>query len=104
MRVQGDVFVVRVPNIPQDAKKVKRNNRGYVLAEGEATGHAHTIVDNDVEVYEKGGILYLHIPAKTGVEIIHEEHKPITVPEGDWEIGQVMEYNPFLMESRRVID
>jgi hypothetical protein len=55
--VQGDVFIVSA-SIPKGAKKVKKTKRGYVLAEGEATGHCHAVTE-EIEMYEKGGTLYL---------------------------------------------
>ena len=98
--VQGDVFIVAA-KIPTNAKKVKRTKRGYVLAEGEATGHAHCIVE-EIEMYEKGVILYLRNDKP--VDLKHEEHAAVTIPAGDWQVGVVKEYDPFLEESRNVRD
>ena len=40
--VQGDVYLIET-DIPKDAKEVRASKLGYVLAEGEATGHHHLI-------------------------------------------------------------
>lgn len=40
---QGDVFIYAAAIIPDNAKPAKRDPRGAVLAEGEATGHHHRI-------------------------------------------------------------
>jgi hypothetical protein len=88
----GDVFLVVVDSIPADAKK----RTGNVVAEGEITGHAHTldrpmveaaaptptkrkINTNDYEMYEKDGNLYFRT-GKQGASIKHQEHNRIGLP------------------------
>ena len=100
MIVQGDVFLVRA-EIPQGAKRVKKGQRGFVLAEGETTGHAH-VIENDIEMYEKGGILFLRTDRT--VEVKHEEHKSITIDPGEWQVGRVKEFDAFEKEARNVKD
>ena len=100
---QGDVVLKQVESIPENAVKVKASNRGYVLAEGEATGHAHTIDDvAGVEFVEKDGMFYLvnNMPVK----IKHQEHKVIEVPAGKWKIDKVREYSHFDEEAKPVKD
>jgi hypothetical protein len=101
MIVQGDVFFTKVRAIPQRARRVSRSERGYIIAEGEATGHAHIIKDN-VELYENDGVLFIKT-SKT-VEVRHEEHLPVTLNPGIWKVGIVREYDPFLEEIRIVRD
>lgn len=98
---QGDVRITKAV-IPNGAKAVKRAKRGWVLAEGEHTGHAHVIEKENVEMFEKGGVLYL----KNDVEatVVHEEHKPVTLPPGTWKIGIVREYDYFKDMTRKVVD
>lgn len=98
---QGDVNFIEVDKIPTKAKKVKKQNRGYVLAEGEATGHAHTIKE-DVELYEVDGVLYLK--NATQVNVTHEEHHTVTVPPGTWKIVITKEYDHLTEEIRNVSD
>jgi hypothetical protein len=96
--VQGDVFLTKCA-IPKDAKKKK----GFVLAEGEVTGHCHAVLEQDcAELYEKDGVLYLS--ATKDVTVRHDEHKPITVPAGNWKVGIVKEFDPFEEETRNVQD
>lgn len=69
----GDVLALRIDKIPAKAKRVTPGPRGYVIAEGEATGHAHTIeATSDVEMYERGGVLYMRVLAPT--LLLHEQH------------------------------
>lgn len=113
MKQQGDVTFRKVETIPAGCKKLVTN----VLAEGEATGHAHRIETPiqvfshrktltpskpDFQLYEKNGTLYLHLEAEATV--VHEEHKPVTLEPGDWEIGQVVEYDYINEAIERVRD
>lgn len=100
---QGDVFIQPVESIPNGANPVAATSRGYVLAEGEVTGHAH-VIDKvaDLEFVEKDGMFY--IKNKTPVTVKHEEHKPVTIPAGTWQIRGVREYDHFAEEARRVAD
>lgn len=98
---QGDVLIKSVDRIPNKEKQVNRTPRGFVLAEGEVTGHAHTIAE-DVGLFEVDGVLYME--NKDPVTVTHEEHGPVEVPAGTWEIGIVQEYDHFAEEARKVRD
>ena len=102
MYIQGDVYLTEAEEIPEEAEKVSAMNSRYILAEGKATGHAHVVVDDELEVYEKDGILY--IKASRPFTVVHEEHKPITIEAGIWEVDRQREYDPFLEETRIVRD
>ena len=99
----------KISNIQSDAK-FKGNFISYILAKGEATGHDHRVKGyalsafdfSRLEIYEKDGVLY--IKNEKTVIITHEEHKPITLEPGLWEVGRVNEYDPFLEEIREVVD
>lgn len=96
---QGDVLIRRIDELPTQ-KLVKRASG--VLAEGEVTGHAHRVEDlTATEVYECGEGLYMRVGAE-GVRIVHEEHAPIVLPAGDYEIVRQREYSP--EEIRNVAD
>ncbi len=74
-----------------------------VLAEGEATGHAHRAVGDGVALYETApDAVYLSAPL--GAEVVHEEHRPITLPAGEYDRSIVAEYDHFAEESRAVVD
>jgi hypothetical protein len=68
----GDVILKVVAEIPDGAKRLKVSGV-FVVEKGEGV-HTHIITDTDqVEAYEKDGVLYL----KTGdkpVNLTHEEH------------------------------
>jgi len=98
---QGDVIIKITDEIPGDATKVLRAPRGFVLAEGEATGHAH-VIEESIAMYEKDGILYLVVDKPVTVK--HEEHKPIDLDRGMYKVNIVREYDPFEEEVRNVGD
>jgi hypothetical protein len=95
---QGDV-TIRPAVIPTGG-----TDRGRVLAYGEVTGHCHQLTEaSDGLLVEVEGVLFLRVGAG-GAEIVHEEHKPITVPPGEYVVGRVQEYDHFSEEARQVRD
>ncbi len=95
---QGDVLIKQVGGLPKTAQK----RANGILAYGEVTGHCHQIEDQTkAEVLEVQNGLYLRV-GKEGARIIHEEHSPITLPAGNYEIAIQREYSP--AEIRNVTD
>ena len=100
---QGDVCLERIDTIPENAKEKKESEYGYILAEGEVTGHKHHIQDTQkAKFYEVDGVLF--VKALEPVELQHEEHKTITIPKGNWQVGIVKEYDYFKDMEREVKD
>lgn len=96
---QGDVLIRRIKSLP--TQKAQPRLTG-ILAYGEVTGHAHRVEDlARAEVIEVGKGLFLRVAAD-GVRIVHEEHAPIDLPAGDYEIEIQREYTP--AEIRNVAD
>lgn len=96
---QGDVLLRRVTKKPANLKATN----SPVLVSGEATGHAHRVADlsnTKVFVDEAGAVCFLENTQE--VTIDHEEHGPITLPPGKWDVILQREYSP--EENRRVID
>lgn len=97
---QGDVLLVPIEKLPEGAKKVRRGRRGLVLAEGEATGHAHAIVDEGASLYELVDASdveemrqrFLRVDQE--VAVVHEEHGTVTPAPGDYEVRIQREYHP----------
>lgn len=96
---QGDVLIRRIASLP--TKKAQPRLTG-ILAYGEVTGHAHKVETLEhAEVLEIDGGLYLRV-AEEGVRIIHEEHAPVVLPKGNYEVEIQREYTP--AEIRNVAD
>ncbi len=88
---QGDVLFRAIPTLPSATAKVRVS--GHII-EGEATGHIHRLETlTQAEVLEIENGLYLRV-GEEGVRIIHEEHSPITLPAGDYEVIRQREYSP----------
>lgn len=121
---QGDVILepltMRGLQFPTDSKAVKAASRGFILAEGEVTGHAHALeAIEGVEVVEAPQRImvkrdgreeaeevryFVRIKNKKGATLRHEEHNAHTIPPGDYVVRGVREYDHFAEEARRVID
>ena len=101
---QGDVLLFKEVKIPEDAKPMKSDNRGIVLAEGEVTGHYHAITELDVceSFKDSGGNIWLDVLAP--IKIKHQEHKQIKLPKGKYRVGIVREVDPFAEEIHKVKD
>ena len=99
----GDVLGLRVEALPEGVKRVKPRGGRFILADGEATGHAHAITATpDIQLYERDGVMYVKCDAP--VELTHEEHGAQIIEPGVFEIGQVVEVDPFEDEIRTVMD
>ena len=85
---QGDVIL-----IPQ-AEAVSGDKLPHLtLAEGEVTGHRHRISEGEAELFERNGTLYLKVLSPTAL-LTHEEHNPIAIPQGNWQVRIQREYEP----------
>ena len=103
---QGDVILEVVGALPHGAREIPPGERGYVLAEGESTGHAHVLeAGPHVKLFERNGTLYLHVDAEAGaVELRHEEHQPQHLPPGIYLVDTVQTVDPFTRVPRPVLD
>jgi len=94
---QGDVLIKQTDKIK--GKKLDH----LTLAQGEHTGHHHTITEGEAELYEHEGTLFLCVSSEQAT-LTHQEHGPVTIPAGNYEIGIVQEYDHFAEEARNVRD
>lgn len=74
---------------------------GKVLAEGELTGHAHTLQKSEV-IEQDNGIREFEV--KDSDILTHQEHRPITLNPGQYESGRIEEYDHFAEEAKKVQD
>lgn len=87
--------------MPDGEQKLVSRKR-LVLAEGEHTGHAHVIEDSEAELIQIGERMLLKLTK--AATVTHQEHKPITLSPGIWEIGRIQEYDWFRKMQRQVMD
>lgn len=95
---QGDVIIKKV-----DYEIVGEKLNHLILAEGEATGHAHRLTEGLGQLIMMDKILHLQIFSETA-KLKHEEHAEIILPKGNFKIGIVREYDAFEDEIRQVRD
>ena len=100
---QGDVFIRRVNEIPADVRAGEINKDG-VVAWGEVTGHMHKLSNaargtvfhlgeaGPVRGAQAGGKTYVEVTSPT--ELVHDEHAPINLDKGLYEIRIQREYTP----------
>jgi hypothetical protein len=86
---QGDILLRRVDRVPEGLEVVPRDAGRIVLAYGETTGHAHAIEAPEAEATlltaaENRRFLSL----VRDVDLRHEEHAPISLPAGDYQVIQ----------------
>jgi hypothetical protein len=84
---QGDVLLRAVDRIPGGTTLVARESGRIVLAHGEVTGHAHAIAAPEAEatlLTTDEQARFLHLVAD--VDLTHEEHAPIHLPAGLYEV------------------
>ena len=98
---QGDVLITRLKTAPKGVTKTISKGR-CVLAEGESTGHAHVVENDDAELIQLGERILLRLGQ--AATVTHEEHKPVTLEPGLYEIGRVAEYDYISKMVRPVAD
>ena len=113
---QGDVLLLKVSKEDFDTHKLKYQESKFatraLLAEGEATGHAHAIYMEDM-LNEAGVTLCKSheysrdnggVVVKGTVELRHEEHATLTLPEGYYIQRIVKEHDHISGQTRGVAD
>jgi hypothetical protein len=86
----GDVLIRRISNLPRGVQQ----HQGTTLAHGEVTGHSHRIERaNLVQLWHQGNNLFLEVTAPSAT-LVHEEHKPIELPQGLYRVWKQREYTP----------
>lgn len=92
---QGDVVLIKTEKILGEVLDTK------VVQEGEHTGHAHRLNEFG-SVYRSEANLY--VKALKGARISHEEHLPIEIEEGEYEVRIVRQKDPFSKLISKVVD
>jgi hypothetical protein len=93
---QGDVVLREIPRLPDRARPTDER----VLAYGEKTGHTHRL-EGHGQVWRQDTRLYLALEQPS--QVVHEDHRPVTVAPGLYEvIGQREYVSP--EEDRRAFD
>lgn len=97
---QGDVLGRKLAKMPSGEQKVIGKMR-LTLAHGES-GHSHVLEDDEAELIQIGERMLLKL--EKAATVVHEEHKPVRLSPGIWEIGRVQEFDWFSRMQRQVQD
>jgi hypothetical protein len=92
----GDLLIIEAA-IPTTTTTVQPTNGRHVLAEGEATGHHHTIQatpDTRLVTAGEANELRMWLSLTAPAELTHQEHATIVIPPGDYEVIRQQEYVP----------
>jgi hypothetical protein len=95
---QGDVLLTKVEKATGTESE---RGRRIVLAYGEATGHHHAVEGIDMALLVDGARRFLKLKDKATLR--HEEHAPLQLLRGTYEITIQREYDP-TVRSRTVLD
>ena len=98
---QGDLLLKKVASLPKQAKLIKSD----VVLEGEATGHAHRIMNGEIfRFWSLTSDDQVFIKAKKGAALVHEEHASIELIPGIYEVIRQREYDPDTESTHWVMD
>lgn len=108
---QGDVLLVKIDRenfgnrASFDPPEERIRDGKFIIAEGEKTGHAHTVGLDEVTLEQTWfqGTYREVIVVEDEAIIFHDEHYPVTLEKGEWLIVLQEEYDPHKRRTR-VID
>ena len=87
---QGDVLLKKIETIPEGAQPTNDD----VILRGEATGHAHRLVNGTIFTRTSFPTNQMYVEAKVGAALVHEEHSTIEIEPGLYEVIRQREYDP----------
>lgn len=96
---QGDVWIIKAEG-KHDGKAIAPKNGRLILAEGEATGHHHSVPASAAQLFAVDERMLLVVAEQTKVD--HQEHAAIEIVPGQYWVVRQREYSP--QEIRRVRD
>ena len=92
---QGDVLLIEIDQPSRTGKPIDPEDGRIILARGELSGHAHAIQEGsgNAKFFEGAGDRrYLFLREIGRLE--HEEHGPIVLEPGWYEVRRQREYDP----------
>jgi hypothetical protein len=89
---QGDVYLTKAPDgTKPDGKRIKARSGRLILAEGEATGHHHSV---DATVCQLFGGTRTVLVVGQPTSLAHQEHGAIEIEPGTYWVTRQREYTP----------
>ena len=96
---QGDVLLRIVTIDTTNGKTIAKGK--CVIAHGES-GNTHVVEDSEAELIQVGERMLLNLGREAVLK--HQEHDPITLEPGLYEIGRVNEYDYLSQITKKVTD
>lgn len=100
---QGDVSIIKIEKAEKELH-FKPLQNGFIVAEGEVSGHHHRLVadrESVVEIAQDENGFYLNV--KSGLaKLNHESHATQTIEQGLYFIGKQWEYDE--VSEKKVLD
>lgn len=91
---QGDVLIIPA-KLPKTAVPLQGGSDRLILAEGEATGHAHAIKSERAALFRDPKLMAMFLTVtEEPVALEHDEHAPVMIPPGTYEVRRQREYTP----------
>ncbi len=90
---QGDVGINKISKLPENVSEVSPDNGRNILAYGEVTGHAHALPVNNTRLFRSNDNNRLYLVVNEKSLLTHEEHDPLEIDGGVYEIIQQREYD-----------
>lgn len=98
---QGDITLTRLDTLPEGELKIVSENY-LILAQGSSNGNTHSITQEKSMLIKIENRTFAVLPEDGVLE--HQEHKPIKLSAGNWEVEPVNEFDYFAQMARKVID
>lgn len=104
--LHGEVVIFSGAKKPLGAVKLEPKKNRYILANSETTGNHHVLVaDEGVDVYEKDGVLFVHVEEEAQVKcVLEDRHDTQTLPAGDYIVRRKVEYDHLTNTPKAVTD
>ena len=99
---QGDILFVKQDEKPSGNIIPRDPHNRIVVAEGEATGHAHAIHEENVTMYRDEVLDRAWVVVDGTADVVHEEHDTVTLDAGTWTVVYQRQY--VRGQVRRVLD
>lgn len=99
---QGDILFIKLNEKPSGNIIPRDDQNRIVVAEGEATGHAHAIHEDKVTMYRDDVLNRAWVVVDDTADVVHEEHDTVILDSGTWEIVYQRQY--VRGQVRRILD
>jgi hypothetical protein len=97
----GDLLFKKIGEVPKGLEKIGHGR----IEEGEVTGHHHQIQEQDgFNSYGVDGEITVLEVTGGELTLVHEDHHPIPLERGVYEVVRQRELNPYTQAAERVMD